>query len=1320
MDRLDTSQETHGIRDAMLPGEVVENELVPGGKVCILLAGVYCGGDHVLARVLHHLGADSTNAGDRRIAGANEETAFTRLNSEILASAGAGFFSIEPFNAGWYASPRHAEFHARAINLVKSQFRGSFFYLLNDPGLGRLVPFWRGVLQACDVTAAVINYYEDPASFVRHIGTNSGVGAVAAHTLWTGHVLEAERCNRSAARAHVTLESLVQDWEGVLARLQQDLGVVWPAWSSRVRSAIVAELLAEAEAARDVSVRKLPAEDNLSRWAQEAQAVLWRWARDGEDERGRARLDELADLFGEARDLVGEAVDTIVDLGKELRGQRAQADGQLARIEGLQQQIDALSAIEVRHSGELAALRGTLAQVEAERDLLRSQPDHDKDSLAGIEARWAEIFGGSRQDQEILTEQNVVFQNAIAHLSAELQELEHNLATSLGEIERLRLVELAQKSQIKTAVTDVSRARKNPEEARTAAKMGAAVDGPDSASHERMAVARGAQARRSKAYLSFRKLTQVVMPTLLRKALRRRELRELVTQSGLFDAKFYAARYPDIVEAGADPLDHFIKFGGAEGRHPSEAFNSKWYLTEYPDIRNAGINPLLHYLEHGRDEGRRRRALTDAGLGVEVAAMPAVRVANSAPTRPPQLQAEPSELDSSWRPRATGWKALLNSEVANPATGVTHDQLADQAGASAITLCGMTVGLLAEAGAIEALGRLALFAALRSETAAGLVVAGKPLRSAPAHGLVAVPGCGIEYLADGYFDGQNLLKLRFSAGFSGVARAFQFDPSGALACVAEAVLGGTDADLLELQLLNPLNEVLVVLCAANGILCESVVLPFPSLMRGGLHHGELAVMDTAPGGIRTLADYTRSLVMDLLGWPDGPPAFAISRVLIDMRGTNGTEPIFRPDVLEALTGRFGIAVSALAGSAGAERGSLIETLSHNSVADVAGRETAGPALVLPCDMLPSIYSIAGRRAPRNLAISRFAVMDSATLKPRADISMPVWQPQPPGVQHSDLPAHAPYVIALEEGHSEMPSGNGSPVFPLAVRHYNKLSWQIDPLMPVSPDQGLALAFPADAGCPQPLVTVIVDAGHDDAQVVACIAALMHQVLANRIDIVLAGWADDRPLPDVGHPVRTFDGHELTRAGRLNAAASLDAAPYLLFLDPAVLMSDPRTLQLLVHIAGQPGTASAACALVTGLADDDNIRIHSAGYFPTRISLCGDPVFDFDQVDVTKVLPAATYPVAANHLRCCVISRIAWSALGGFDAARFPSALFDLDFGNRAVAAGLPNYCTTLIRAATDQVIAGADFPDPLAHRSIRPADWQTMFDSVTVIREMRR
>jgi hypothetical protein len=86
---------------------------------------------------------------------------------------------------------------------------------------------------------------------------------------------------------------------------------------------------------------------------------------------------------------------------------------------------------------------------------------------------------------------------------------------------------------------------------------------------------------------------------------------ELIEKSGLFDADWYRARYPDV--EGLDPLEHYLAHGGVEGRSPGPDFDGAWYLAAYPDVANAGVNPLVHYLRYGISEGRSRRSELSQG-----------------------------------------------------------------------------------------------------------------------------------------------------------------------------------------------------------------------------------------------------------------------------------------------------------------------------------------------------------------------------------------------------------------------------------------------------------------------------------------------------------------------------------------------------------------------------------------------------------------------------------------------------------------------------------------------------------------------------------
>ena len=106
----------------------------------------------------------------------------------------------------------------------------------------------------------------------------------------------------------------------------------------------------------------------------------------------------------------------------------------------------------------------------------------------------------------------------------------------------------------------------------------------------------------------LQKVAKVAYWTLtlqLPRRLRQRKVARMLLDSGLFDPAFYLAQYPDVAEAGIDPLSHYLSHGVVEGwRKPNLYFDPAFYLQQNPDVAASGVNPLLHYLLDGFREGR--------------------------------------------------------------------------------------------------------------------------------------------------------------------------------------------------------------------------------------------------------------------------------------------------------------------------------------------------------------------------------------------------------------------------------------------------------------------------------------------------------------------------------------------------------------------------------------------------------------------------------------------------------------------------------------------------------------------------------------------
>jgi hypothetical protein len=137
---------------------------------------------------------------------------------------------------------------------------------------------------------------------------------------------------------------------------------------------------------------------------------------------------------------------------------------------------------------------------------------------------------------------------------------------------------------------------------------------------------------------------------------------EAVLASGLFDAAWYTARYPDAPRDPAAAASDYLTHAGARTRDPGPLFDAGWYIATSPEVGDA--NALLHYLRKGRHrlrcpnpaaqqetEQARRRALgldlpiQSARLAIGLAG-PTTESALARVVRSARLSAERAGLDA--------------------------------------------------------------------------------------------------------------------------------------------------------------------------------------------------------------------------------------------------------------------------------------------------------------------------------------------------------------------------------------------------------------------------------------------------------------------------------------------------------------------------------------------------------------------------------------------------------------------------------------------------------------------------------------------------
>lgn len=761
---------------------------------------------------------------------------------------------------------------------------------------------------------------------------------------------------------------------------------------------------------------------------------------------------------------------------------------------------------------------------------------------------------------------------------------------------------------------------------------------------------------------------------------------ELIGESGLFDADWYLAHYPEAAKSGMQPALHYVCVGAAQGSDPGPSFSSSGYLARYPDVARAGMNPLLHYLRFGSEEGR-----DIAAAGATTQALPKAAGTWDVPCEAPLAASEPIRFP------LEPWRAESDRATSPPP---------DRLDGIALSLSEVLLGSLGADGE-EQLLVVAAFARMSGVDVAETLAMGngtaiaEASRGTPRRQTVLSLGPAVDFdFGDLWFINDRDLRVRFNAlpecSQRFVLSCYQFAPTEKSATrrrllrLAEQVAPRGELDFADISTSNPYFPLLFTLATAGGALIAATLLPFPSLCRGGAHYGELLSASDGKEYLTALRAESHRLLEECLS-DARPPALA--RIEVDLRNATGAERIFSADLRSWLHQEGeGVAIAAAAPAGSSAPRALRYLAEAVSTAGQAEPSATRPfVLRLPADAIPSLRVLVSRQLPwppdDEQMAGAFVVATIADGAPR-------WCVMPPS--HADLAALQP------EGGSGFPIllGGGSA---RRARAAEQRAAHAEPLLlalrfcDLSPPQTSRLIAPVALEAAGPLlpavrvndegaVSVLHHVSGSLTHLEAFLESLQRQRVAAPPEVILV-LADDRSdhaaiaeallpryFPQTGRIVR--DPGRADPADRLHAAAATARGQFLLFVGDDVILHDARTLVTLLTLAHHERTASASCLMI---ARDDpgqpkSMKLVSDGYYRHEAFVGTDAKSIYLEACADlAALPPATWPVAANDPRISMVRRDVWRKLTRVSATE-PLAEVDV----RAAMGGYFHYCTSVI------------------------------------------
>lgn len=419
-------------------------------RVGMIVLGMHRSGTSALSRSLNIMGcalpASLMPAGYGNELGHWESGAIAAFNDHILERMGSEWCDYLPIDPDWTNNPAFGDVMDRAVTMLGEDFGDSRLFVLKDPRMCRLLPFWQEAMAHSRINPRYVLMVRNPLEVAASLTKRDGMERDYGLLLWLCHVLEAERHTRGRERCFCSYDSLMEKPEARLASIAQAFSLKWPRWSPASRHELRGFL---DESARHHTIPTADFLDpSLMPWVPQVANVLLRWAESGERVEDYGLLDQVWSTFSGSAAIFGDLV---------LTGQRVRR-----RYEALEKTVAAFHAIEQRMGNvddemnwlrnkadtadhlalELAALRQTLTANEEEMTCLRERADQVETLEALLaeqteRARNSEIaLSASLERSEIVGDEIAQINETNTTLRAELLQANSQLEVALNEVLR--------------------------------------------------------------------------------------------------------------------------------------------------------------------------------------------------------------------------------------------------------------------------------------------------------------------------------------------------------------------------------------------------------------------------------------------------------------------------------------------------------------------------------------------------------------------------------------------------------------------------------------------------------------------------------------------------------------------------------------------------------------------------------------------------------------------------------------------------------------------------------------------------------------------
>lgn len=370
----------------------------PMRRKALLVLGMHRSGTSALTRVLNLYGAAlpshlMAGAPDDNPKGFWESLEIYHLNDAILAAAGSRWDDWDRVALQDIAPSVLADFQSRALDILRRDFPRSELFVLKDPRISRLLPFWLPVLQQFDSAPHCLLAFRNPIEVAASVQARDDIPPAKTHLVWLRHNLDVLRDTKDLPLAAVSYSDVLNDSQAVLTRIGEDFDLRWPASVGDAAPA-AQDFLEQTLQHHKSSVADLAQESGIPKCVRDGFQALLDLNAGANRDALAPRLAGIENALDASLAVAGAALRAIDVQNKRLSSELEQAKSKSRDcLRTLRAQSDQIAAQETHHKELSLVIQATFAERDAARAawrLSQERLDALKSKLATTKASLRE------------------------------------------------------------------------------------------------------------------------------------------------------------------------------------------------------------------------------------------------------------------------------------------------------------------------------------------------------------------------------------------------------------------------------------------------------------------------------------------------------------------------------------------------------------------------------------------------------------------------------------------------------------------------------------------------------------------------------------------------------------------------------------------------------------------------------------------------------------------------------------------------------------------------------------------------------------------